>query len=267
MNEIAHVRNRIAPYIEQYQVSRGNDIIPHPDSVHAARVNAALTELSDIINSHHPSVTKEMDKDTFLRAETAVDTLRHTHLKLHQRSFLFPGRSMVDMGLASAYQKGQSYLLSVSGTDHADALLWQFTNRHLTRGNPGLSEVIVPGGSRQLWPPTSRTIAQTRSFLNPRRTWFGKQEIGFEGCRHSVKDLKGIHRDWAIKELMETEDGMNDWERSLIIAAIVKSGGTIPYNGGSEAVRSAAEEEELYGIGSDEDDDEEVNVIADSSSI
>ena len=53
----------------------------------------------------------------------------------------------------------------------------------------------------------------------------------------------------------------------MIIAAIVKSGGTIPYNGGVKAVRSAAEEEELYGIGSDEDDDEEVNVIAESSSI
>jgi len=267
MNEIAHVRNRIAPYIEQYQVSRGNDIIPHPDSVHAARVNAALTELSDIIMLHHPPFAREMDDATFLRAEKAVDTLRHTHLKLHQRSLLFPGQSMVDMGLASAYQKGQSYLLSVSGKNHADAVLWQFTNRHLTRGNPGLSEVIGPGGSRQLWPPTSRTMAQTRSFLNPRKTWLGKQEIEFDGCRHSVKDLKEIHRDWAIKELMETEDGMNDWERALIIAAIVKSGGTIPYNGGVKAVRSAAEEEELYGIGSDEDDDEDVNVIAESSSI
>lgn len=222
----------------------------------------ALTELKEIVHSHQDikSIRPALDDKTFLKAEEAIDELRHTHLKLHQRKNDLPQTGFVDMGLVSAYQKGQSWLLDVSpGTDHADSLLWQFTNQNMIRDGPGVSSRIREGGSRQLWPPTARTMKQTRGYLDPPRKWIGEREVDFGNHEHTLGELKEYHRDRAISHLQRRRGGMTEWERGFIERAVEKSGGVLPTYTEDESV--AAEEEGIYAIGSD-DGDEQDEVVA-----
>jgi hypothetical protein len=268
IDEISEVQSTIAPHVERYQASQTNGTLPDAISILAARTAVALTELSNIVNSHQQTrtINPELDDETFLKAEKAIDMIRHTNYKLHQRILLMPQCSFVDMGLDSAYQKGQSWLLSASkGTDHADALLWQFTNQDTTREGPGVSGFIRQNGSRKLWPPTARTMKHTREYLNPPRRWFGKGEVEFDDCTHTLEELKEIHRDWAIEELQK--GGMNDWESDIISRAVEKSGGTVPtLNTGVSSLDASVvvEEEDLYALGSD-DAEEEDEIVSGSS--
>jgi hypothetical protein len=146
VEDISQVQETIAPHVERYQISQRAHTLADAISIYAAQTSVALTELNNIVHTHQQtkSINPELDDETFSKAEKAIDTIRHTNFKLHQRTKLIPQSSLVDMGLESAYQKGQSWLLSASkGTDYADALLWQFTNQHTNREGPGVSR---PGG-------------------------------------------------------------------------------------------------------------------------
>jgi len=169
MTEISNVRIKVLPHLDQPRTSQTNDSAPGAISVYAKQTNAALTELEAIINAHQanpsPSLNTNatgLNQETFHKAEEAIDTFRHTQLKLDQRSVDLPNIPAVDMGLESVYQKGQNWLLSVSDANHnhADALLCQFTNSHFKREDsiPVYSSRDKVGGSNHLWPPTSRTM-------------------------------------------------------------------------------------------------------------
>jgi hypothetical protein len=254
VENISQVQETIAPHVERYQNSQRAHTLADAISIYAAQTSVALTELNNIVESHQhtKSINPELDDKTFSKAEKAIDTIRHTNYKLHQRTQDIPKSSFVDMGLESAYQKGQSWLLSASkGTDYADALLWQFTNQHTNREGPGAPR---GGGSRKLWPPTARTTRQTRGYLHPPRKWLGERKVEFEDCTHTLDDLKEVHRDWAVKE--SKRGVMNEWERDLIGKAVERSGGTVPTMT-TDADNSVAEEEGLYALGSDDGEEEE----------
>jgi len=258
IDDISHIQAKIAPHVERYNNSRKADTRPDAISIYAAQTSVALTELYDIVESHQQtkSINPEMDDETFSKAEQAIDTTRHVNYKLHQRTLLIPQCSSVDMGLESAYQKGQSWLLSVSkGTDYADALLWQYTNQHTNRTDPRLSR--ADDGSKQLWPPTFRTMKQTRGYLDPPAKWLKQRKVEFEDCTHTLDELKEIHRERAVERLKR--GGMNEWERYLIGRAVERSGGSVPAIDTGVDTREAtvAEEEGLFAIGSDDSDEEE----------
>jgi hypothetical protein len=259
IDDISQVQSTIAPHVERYRVSQEDGKRPDAISFLAAQTSVALTELSSIVHSHQQTkgIHPELDEETFIQAENAIDTIRHTQTKLLQRTQVIPRCNSVDMGLASAYQKGQSWLLSACpGTDHADALLWQLTNQKTLRVGPGVSGEIRPNASRQLWPPTARTMRQTREYLNPPKNWFGKRTVEFEDCTHTLGGLKEVHRQLAVEKLKRGV--MNEWERDIIGRAIERSGGTVPaMNTGLETCdASVAEEEGLYALESDDDDEE-----------
>jgi hypothetical protein len=264
IDEISQVQSTIAPHVERYMISQWADALPDAISIYAAQTSVALAELNKIVESHQQtkSLNPELDAEIFSKAEQAIDMIRHTNYKLHQRTKLMPQCSLVDMGLESAYQKGQSWLLSASkGTDYADALLWQFTNQDTSREGPGAPR---GGGSRKLWPPTARTMKQTRVYLNPPGKWFKKREVEFEDCTHTLEELKETHREAAIEELEKGE--MKQWESDIISRAVEKSGGTVPAlnTGVSSDDASMVEEEELYALGSD-DGEEEDEIVSGSS--
>jgi hypothetical protein len=252
IDEISQVQSTIAPHVERYQISQRAHTLADAISIYAAQTSVALTELINIVESHQrsKSIIPELDDETFSKAEKAIDTIRHTNYKLHQRTQDIPKSSFVDMGLESAYQKGQSWLLSASkGTDYADALLWQFTNQHTDREGPG---ALRGGGSRKLWPPTARTMKQPREYLHPPRKWLGERKVEFEDCTHTLDELK--------------KGGMKQWESDIISRAVEKSEGTVPAlnTGVSSRDASMVEEGELYALGSD--DGEEENEIVSGSS-
>jgi hypothetical protein len=264
VEDISQVQETIAPHVERYQISQRAHTHPDAISIYAAQTSVALTELLNIVESHQrsKSIIPELDDETFSKAEKAIDTIRHTIYKLHQRTQHIPKSSFVDMGLESVFQKGQSWLLSASkGTDYADALLWQFTNQHTTLESPDAPRV---GGSTKRWPPTARTMNQTREYLNPPGKWFKKSEVEFDDCTHTLEELKAIHRDWAIEELQKGE--MKQWESDIISRAVEKSGGNVPAlnTGVSSRNASLVEEEELYALGSD-DGEEEDEIVSGSS--
>jgi hypothetical protein len=249
IDEISLVQSTIAPHVERYQISHRANTLPDAISIYAAQTSVASTELNNIVHTHQQtkSIRPGLDDETFSKAEKAIDTIRHTNYKLHQRTQHIPKSSFVDMGLQSAYQKGQSWLLSASkGTDYADALLWQFTNQHTNREGPGVSR---GGGSRKLWPPTARTMKQTREYLHPPRKWLGGRKVEFEDCTHTLEELKEMHCDWAMESL--AEGGMNEWERAIIGKAVEKSGGTLPAMD-RDGEATAGEEEVLFALGSDD---------------
>jgi hypothetical protein len=254
IDDISQVQATIAPHVERYQASQKDGTHSDAISFYAAQTSVALAELNNIVESHQQTknINPELDDKAFSTAEKVIDMIRHTNYKLHQRTQLLPKSSFVDMGLESAYQKGQSWLLSASkGTDYADALLWQFTNQNTSREGPGAPR---GGGSKQLWPPTARTMKQTRGYLNPPRKWFKKRKVEFEDCTHTLDDLKEVHRDWAIEELKRGV--MNGWESDLIGKAVERSGGTVPAIT-TDGANSVAEEEELFALGSDDGEEEE----------
>jgi hypothetical protein len=254
VENISQVRSTIAPHVERYQAPQRDGAQSDAISIHAAQTSVALTELLNIVDSHQQtkSSNPELDHETFSKAEKAIDTIRHTNYKLHQRTKLIPQCSLVDMGLESTYQKGQSWLLSASkGTDYADALLWQFTNQDTSREGPGAPR---RGGSRKLWPPTARTMKQTRGYLNPPGKWLGERKVEFEDCTHTLEELKEVHREWAVKRL--NQGGMEEWERDLIGGAVERSGAAVPAIT-TDADNSVAEEEGLYALGFDDGDEEE----------
>jgi hypothetical protein len=254
IDDMSQVQSTIAPHVEHYNNSRRADTFPDAISIYAARTSVALTDLLNVVESHQrsKSINPELGDETFSKAEKAIDTIRHTNYKLHQRTQHIHKSSLVDMGLESAYQKGQSWLLSASkGTDYADALLWQFTNQHTNREGPGAPR---GGGSRKLWPPTARTMKQTRGYLHPPRKWLGERTVEFEDCTHTLDDLKEVHRDWAVKELKRGV--MNEWERDLIGKAVERSRGAVPTIT-THGENSVAEEEGLYALGFDDGDEEE----------
>jgi hypothetical protein len=254
IDEISQVQETIAPHVERYLISQRAHTLADAISIYAAQTSVALTELLNIVESHQRSkfINPELDDETFSKAGKAIDTIRHTNHKLHQGTQHIPKSSFVDMGLESVYQKGQSWLLSASkGTDYADGLLWQFTNQHTNREGPGAPR---GGGSRKLWPPTARTMKQTRGYLNPPRKWLGERKVEFEGCTHTLGGLKEVHREWAVKRL--NQGGMDEWERDLVGGAVERSGGTVPAIT-TDADNSVAEEEGLYALGSDDGDEEE----------
>jgi len=258
IDDISHVQTKIAPHVERYNNSRKADRYPDAVSLLAVQTSVALTELNDIVESHQKTkfINPEMDDEAFSKAENAIDMIRHTNYKLHQRTLLIPQCSLVDMGLKSAYLKGQSWLLSVSkGTDYADALLWHYTNRKTNRTDPRISH--ADDGSKQLWPPTARIMRQTRGYLNSPGKWFKQRKVEFEGCTHTLEGLKETHRDRAVERLMR--GGMNEWERDLIGRAVERSGGSVPAIESDVETREAkvAEEEGLFTIGSDDSDEEE----------
>jgi hypothetical protein len=80
------------------------------------------------------------------------------------------------------------------------------------------------GNSQNLWSPNARTMRQTRAWLSPTKTWFGKPEFEIDGGKYSVDELKAMHRSWAAEELAKN-DGMEEWERSLISRALEISNG------------------------------------------
>jgi hypothetical protein len=253
VENISQVQVTIAPHVERYQNSQRAHTLADAISIYAAQTSVALTELLNIVESHQhtKSINPELDDETFSKAGKAIDTIRHTNYKLHRRTQHIHKSSLVDMGLESAYQKGQSWLLSASkGTDYADALLWQFTNQHTDREGPGVSGV---GGSRSIWPPTARTMRQTREYLNPPGKWFKKREVEFEDCTHTLEELKEEHREWAVKRL--NQGGIDEWERDLIGRAVERSGGTVPTMT-TDGDNSVAEAEGLYALGSDDGEEE-----------
>jgi hypothetical protein len=256
IDEISQVQSTIAPHVERYRISHRADTLPDAISIYAAQTSVASTELNNIVHTHQQtkSIRPGLDDETFSKAEKAIDTIRHTNYKLHQRTQHIPESSFVDMGLQSAYQKGQSWLLSASkGTDYADALLWQFTNQHTNREGPGVSR---PGGSRKIWPPTARTMEQTRGYLNPPGKWLGERKVEFEDCTHTLEELKETHRESAVERL--AKGGINEWERKIITRAVERSG-VVPAIGTGVETREAkvAEEEGLYALGSDDGEEEE----------
>lgn len=258
IDNISQIQTTIAPHVDRYEASQRADKCQDAVSIYAARTSVALTELNSIVRSHQQtkSINPELDDETFSRAENAIDTIRHTQLKLQQRSQLIPRCSFVDFGLESAFQKGQSWLLSASrGTDYADALLWQFTNQDTVRDGPGVS--CEESGSRQRWPPTARTMKQTREHLEPPTKWYGKSEVEFEDCTHTLEELKEIHRDWAVERL--ESGGMDGWEKNIISRAIERSRGTVPAMSTGVGIRDAtvAHEEGLFAVGSDDGEEEE----------
>jgi hypothetical protein len=253
VEDISQVQETIAPHVERYQISQRAHTPSDAISIYAAQTSVALTELFNIVESHQHTkcINPELDDEIFSKAEKAIDTIRHTNYKLHQRTQDIPKSSFVDMGLESAYQKGQSWLLSASkGTDYADALLWQFTNQDTSREGPDVSR---PGGSRKLWPPTARTMKKTRGYLNPPAKWLKERKVKFEDCTHTLEELKEVHREWAVKRL--NQGGMDEWERNIIGKAIERSGGTVPTMT-TDGDNSVAEEEGLYALGSDEGEEE-----------
>jgi len=258
IDDISQVQSTIAPHVERYENAQRAETRPDAISIYAAQTSVALTELYNIVDSHQQakSSNPELDDKAFSKAENAIDMIRHTYYKLHQRTLFIPRCSSVDMGLESIYQKGQSWLLSVSmGTNHADALLWQYTNQHTNRGDPRLSR--ADDGSKQLWPPTARTMKQTRGYLNPPAKWFREREVEFEDCTHTLVGLKEVHRERAVEGLKR--GGMNEWERDLIGRAIERSGGSVPAigSGVKSGDAAVAEEEGLFAIESDDSDEEE----------
>ena len=263
IDNISQIQTTIAPHVDRYEASQRADKCQDAVSIYAARTSVALTELNSIVRSHQQtkSINPELDDETFAKAEEAIDTIRHTHLKFQQRSQLIPRCSFVDFGLESAFQKGQSWLLSASrGTDYADALLWQFTNQDTVRDGPGVS--CEESGSRQLWPPTARTMKQTREYLKPSTKWFGKREVQFEQCTHTPEELKEIHRNWAVERL---ETGrMDGWESDIISRAIERSGGTVPAMNTDVETWDAtvAVEEGPFAVGSDDGEQEEEVVVS-----
>jgi len=257
IDEICHVQETIAPHVGRFAAFQRDGTIADAISIYAARTSVALTELNNIVESHQRTkcIHPGLDDETFTKAEKAIDMIRHTQFKLHQRAQIMPQFPLVEMDLESAYQKGQSWLLSASqGTDYADALLWQFTNQNTSREGPGAPR---GGGSRRLWPPTARTMKQTRGYLNPPRKWLGEREVEFEDCTHTLEDLKEIHREWANEEVKRGE--MSEWERDIIGKAVERSGGTVPaLNTGMSTCDGVVEEEEgLYALGSDDGEEEE----------
>lgn len=131
IDDISQVQSTIAPHVGRYTAPQRDGAIADAISIYAAQTSVALTELLNIVESHQrsKSIDPELDDETFSKAEKAIDTIRHTNYKLHQRTKLIPQCALVDMGLESAYRQGQSWLLSASkGTDYADAVLWHFTN-------------------------------------------------------------------------------------------------------------------------------------------
>jgi len=258
IDEISHVQETIAPHVGRYAAFQRDGTIADGISIYAAHTSVALAELNSIVESHQRTrcIHPGLDDETFEKAEKAIDMIRHTQFKLHQRAQFMPQFPLVDMGLESAYQKGQSWLLTASqGTDYADALLWQYTNQHTNREGPGVSD--GKGGSRQLWPPAARTMNQTREYLNPPRKWLGERKVEFENCTHTLEDMKEIHREWAIEEVKRGE--MSEWERDIIGKAVERSGVTGPaLNTGVATCDGLVEEETgLYALGSDDGEEEE----------
>jgi hypothetical protein len=104
------------------------------------------------------------------------------------------------------------------------------------------------------WPPTARTMEQTRGYLNPPRKWLGERKVEFKDCTHTLEELKEVHREWGVKRL--NQGGMDEWERDIIGKAVERSGGTVP-SMTTDGDNSVAEEEGLYALGSDDGEEEE----------
>jgi hypothetical protein len=227
--------------------SKGTPVAALPSF--ACRANSALSELEQIVSDHERQLDRSISlgAEEFLKAEKAIDELRHAEYKLQQRS------PPISFESAKCYEKGHSWLLSVSdGVDHADALLWQFTTRHEdTSGNLAI-------GSRQLWPPTARAMTKTRSRLTPKRGLFHQTgEIEFGGCKHDISELREMHRNWAIKELNTkmSQNHLSTWEKSLMGMAITRSAGD-----GPAILRpppAVGDESGEFALGSDSEDEDQ----------
>lgn len=105
-------------------------------------------------------------------------------------------------------------------------------------------------------------MKQTWDYLKPPAKWFGRREVEFEDCSHTLEELTEIHRNWAVERL---ETGrMDGWERDIISRAIERSGGTVPAMNTDVGARdtTVAAEEGLFAVGSDDGEQEEEVVVS-----
>ena len=105
-------------------------------------------------------------------------------------------------------------------------------------------------------------MKQTWDYLKPPAKWFGRREVEFEDCSHTLEELTEIHRNWAVERL---ETGrMDGWERDIISRAIERSGSTVPAMNTDVGARdtTVAAEEGLFAVGSDDGEQEEEVVVS-----
>lgn len=233
LGEITKCRTEIAPLVQSFRESLGKSANSRPLAYHAARTHAVLDSLERIVDKYrqteHRTTCPVLNNKDYTKAEHAIDMIRNAGFKIRQSNETF-GKHRTDFA-TPVYEKGQKWLLEKScGTTHADALLWQFANRHTPRHSaPYFEHRGKMGASRQLWPPTKRTMKETRGWLNPgwsltSTPW--NQEIDFDDGKMSVTALAAENRQRALKSLGDSDD-LSQWDKELVGAAIERS-----FNGG-----------------------------------
>lgn len=229
LDEITKCRTEIAPLVQSFRESLGKPVNPRPLAYYAARTHAALDSLERIVDKYrqteHRTTCPVLNNKDYTKAEHAIDIIRHAGFKIRQSSATF-GKRQSDFA-TPLYEKSQNWLLQKSyGTTHADALLWQFSNRYTPRHSaPYFEHQGKVGASRQLWPPTKRTMKETRGWLNPgwsltSTPW--KREIEFDGGKMSVTALAAENRQRALKSLGDSDD-LSQWDKELVGTAIERS--------------------------------------------
>jgi hypothetical protein len=230
LDEITECQTQIAPLVERFQKSLAGHTSAGPLAYHAARTHAALNSLERLVDKYRQdryqsTRTGGLDDKDFLQAEHVIDMIRHAGFKNRQSNATF-GKHHTDFATPT-YEKSQNWLLEKSfGTTHADAILWHFAYRDYTRRiTPNFEHDGKVGASRQLWPPTKRTMEETRGWLNPgwslsMTPW--KQDLEFDDDKMSVSDLAAENRQRAIESLRTSED-LSPWDKELVGAAIERS--------------------------------------------
>jgi len=227
LNEITACRTEIAPHVERFQTSLAKHTCPDPLAYFAARTHAALVSLERIVTKHLQKtyLTTGLGNQDFTKAEHAIDIIRHVGVKISQSNTECgkrrPGFT------TSIYQKSQEWLLAKSrGTTHADAILWQFANRDIPRhSKPYFDDNGKVGASRQLWPPTKRTMRETRKWLSPGlslSTTPWTKDIHFDDGKMVLSDLAPENRQRALASL-EISKELSPWDKHLVGAAIERS--------------------------------------------